>query len=43
MGVGMVLVCSPERVREVEAKVPEARTIGEVVRQRGTERALIEP
>ena len=31
MGVGMVLVCAPDRVEDVRRLVPEARTVGEVV------------
>lgn len=31
MGVGMVLVCGPERVPEVQRRLPEAWVVGEVV------------
>ena len=32
MGLGMVLVCAPERVEEVRGLVPEARIVGEVTK-----------
>ncbi|MFQ5860843.1 MAG: phosphoribosylformylglycinamidine cyclo-ligase [Dehalococcoidia bacterium] len=35
MGIGMVLVCAPEQVSAVQARVPEAQVIGRVVRQEG--------
>jgi phosphoribosylformylglycinamidine cyclo-ligase len=41
MGVGMVVVCAPENVGEMKAKLPEIMVIGEVVRQRGNERVII--
>jgi phosphoribosylformylglycinamidine cyclo-ligase len=42
MGVGMVVVCAPENVRGLKAKIPEMMVIGEVVRQAGDERVIIE-
>ena len=42
MGLGMVLVCSPEKVSDVQAAVPEARIVGEVVPLDGGDRVCIE-
>ena len=42
MGIGMVVICSPEDVGGVIAAVPEAKAIGEVVRQKGEQRAVLE-
>ena len=42
MGLGMVLVCAPEKVGEIQEIVPEASTVGEVVRQKGKQRVAIE-
>ena len=42
MGIGMVLVVGPESVAPIQAKVPEARVIGEVVDASGRERVRIE-
>ncbi len=42
MGIGMVVVCAPENVAALKAKVPEAMAIGEVVRRKGDERVIIE-
>lgn len=41
MGVGMVVFCSSEDAAKFTARVPEARPIGEVVRQEGTGRVVI--
>ncbi|MDP2952286.1 MAG: AIR synthase-related protein, partial [Chloroflexota bacterium] len=38
LGLGMVLFCSPENVARVKEALPEARPVGEVVRQEGEER-----
>jgi len=35
MGIGMVVVCSPENVSELTGALPEAKIIGEVVKQQG--------
>ena len=43
MGLGMVLVCSPENVGEMLNVVPEAAVVGEVTRQLDEERVVIEP
>jgi len=41
MGIGMVVVCAPENVAELKAKVPEIMGIGEVVKTAGDERVII--
>jgi phosphoribosylformylglycinamidine cyclo-ligase len=33
MGVGMVLICSPEDVNQLTGQLPEAKVIGEVIKQ----------
>jgi len=42
MGIGMVLICSPESAGQLIGKLPEAKVIGEVVKQRGEARVIIE-
>ena len=42
MGLGMVLVCAPEKAAEVQYAVPEARVVGDVIIQEGEERVIIE-
>ena len=42
MGLGMCMVCAPEKVSGVIAAVPEARIVGEVVRQEGDQRLHLE-
>jgi phosphoribosylformylglycinamidine cyclo-ligase len=42
MGIGMVVVCSPDSVKELTQALPEAKVIGEVVKQGGGERVVIE-
>ncbi|MFC1916228.1 phosphoribosylformylglycinamidine cyclo-ligase [Chloroflexota bacterium] len=42
MGIGMVLICSPDNVGQITEAVPEARVIGEVVKQVGAERVVID-
>ncbi len=42
MGIGMVVICSPEDVSGVTAALPEIKVIGEVVKQKGDKRAVIE-
>jgi phosphoribosylformylglycinamidine cyclo-ligase len=41
MGIGMVVVCSPDNVNQLTQALPEARVIGEVVRQKGEARVVI--
>ncbi len=42
MGVGMVVVCAPENAAELQRLVPELGTIGEVTRQAGPARVVID-
>lgn len=40
MGVGMVIMCSPEDVAEIIESIPEARRAGKIVEQRGDMRVI---
>ena len=42
MGLGMVIACAPDKVSEVQARLPEAGVVGEVGRQGGDDRVVIE-
>ena len=42
MGIGMVLICSPDDVSQLIQALPEAKVIGEVVKQAGEARVIIE-
>ncbi len=42
MGIGMVLICSPDNADQLTKALPEAKVIGEVVKQRGETRVIIE-
>ena len=42
MGVGMAIVCSPEDVRRLKKSMPEAKMVGEVIKQKGRTRVLID-
>ena len=42
MGIGMVLICSPDNISEITQALPEAKIIGEVVKQRRNLRVVIE-
>jgi len=42
MGIGMVLICAPQDVEQLTRAQPEAKVIGEVVKQRGKKRVIIE-
>jgi len=42
MGIGMVLICSPDNVSQLTKALPEAKIIGEVVEQRGETRVVID-
>ncbi len=42
MGIGMVLICSPENVEQLTKALPEAKVIGEVIRQVGKVRVIID-
>jgi len=41
MGIGMVLICSPNDVAQLTKALPEAKIIGEVVKQKGEARVII--
>ncbi|MBA7689214.1 Phosphoribosylformylglycinamidine cyclo-ligase [subsurface metagenome] len=40
MGIGMVIICSPEKVDQLTGALPEAKVIGEVVKQEGKARVV---
>ena len=42
MGIGMVIICSPEDVNQLTKALPEAKLIGEVVEQVGEARIVIQ-
>jgi phosphoribosylformylglycinamidine cyclo-ligase len=42
MGLGMVLVCSPGNLEELTKALPEARVVGEVVKQVGEARVVVD-
>jgi len=41
MGIGMVVFCSPRDVDEISKLIPEARLIGQVVKQKGEDKVII--
>jgi phosphoribosylaminoimidazole (AIR) synthetase len=41
MGVGMVIFCSPRDADELRKLIPEARLIGQVVKQKGEDKVII--
>ncbi len=42
MGIGMVVICSPEDVDQLTQALPEAKVIGEVIKQEGKARVVID-
>ncbi len=42
MGIGMVIICSPDNVAQITQALPETRFIGEVVKQKGEARVVID-
>jgi phosphoribosylformylglycinamidine cyclo-ligase len=42
MGVGMVVICAPENVNRFTEQIPEIKVIGEVVKQAGDNRVIID-
>ena len=42
MGIGMVVICAPENVNHLTSQLPEAKVIGEVVKQKGEARVVID-
>ena len=41
MGLGMVLVCEPSKVSEIESLAPEARVVGDVIAAQGDRRVIV--
>jgi len=41
MGIGMVIICSPDNVDQLTGQLPEAKVIGKVVEQKGKARVVI--
>ena len=41
MGIGMVVICSPQHVAKLTAALPEAKKIGKVIQSRGGKRVII--
>lgn len=41
MGIGMVIVCSPQEVARLASALPEAKVMGEIVPAKGKERVII--
>ncbi len=42
MGIGMTVICAPEKVKKLTKALPEARVVGEVVKQKGVARVIID-
>jgi phosphoribosylformylglycinamidine cyclo-ligase len=42
MGLGMILVSSPENVQAIQKALPEVKVVGEVAQQKGDDRVLFE-
>lgn len=42
MGIGMVVICAPERASRITKSLPSARLVGEVVKQTGEARVIID-
>ncbi len=42
MGIGMVLICSPNNIDQIRKSLPEAKVIGEVIKQTGEARVVID-
>ncbi|GAH34230.1 unnamed protein product, partial [marine sediment metagenome] len=41
MGIGMVVICSPRDADQLTQSLPQSKIIGEVVKQRGEARVVI--
>jgi len=41
MGVGMVIICSPQDAAQIMKSIPEAQQSGRVVEQQGAQRVII--
>ncbi len=42
MGIGMVVICSPDNAQQVTKALPETKIVGEVVEQKGKARVVID-
>ena len=42
MGIGMVIICSPQDASQFTEQLPGAKVIGEVVKQVGEAKVIIE-
>ena len=42
MGIGMAVICAPESVKKLVKALPEAKVVGEVVKQKGVARVIID-
>jgi len=42
MGIGMVVICSKDNVDHFTKVLPEAKVIGEVIKQKKEERVIID-
>jgi phosphoribosylformylglycinamidine cyclo-ligase len=42
MGIGMAVICAPENVKKLNKALPEVKVIGEVVKQKGEARVIID-
>jgi phosphoribosylformylglycinamidine cyclo-ligase len=42
MGIGMVIICSSDKVGNITKALPEAKLIGEVIKQKGEKRIVID-
>jgi phosphoribosylformylglycinamidine cyclo-ligase len=42
MGIGMVVICSPDNAAKIAKKLPDARIIGKIIKQAGAELVIIE-
>jgi phosphoribosylformylglycinamidine cyclo-ligase len=42
MGIGMAVICAAENVKKISKALPEAKVVGEVVKQRGEARVIID-
>jgi phosphoribosylformylglycinamidine cyclo-ligase len=42
MGIGMAVICAPEDVSKLTKALPDAKVVGEVVKQRGEARVIID-
>jgi phosphoribosylformylglycinamidine cyclo-ligase len=42
MGIGMAVVCAPDKVKKLTKALPDAKVVGEVVKQKGTARVIID-